>query len=111
MSYLKGGAYLGGKMTSSYFNFKSALGAYYAEYGKQFLVPFHLPKTQQSLILQGEDGSYTEKREYNLRLLGFNSAIYSAQWFRVGIFYMKPICTVNSFVLSVARSCTIIIGR
>ena len=28
--------------------------------GKQFLVPFHLPKTQQSLILQGEDGSYAE---------------------------------------------------
>ena len=50
-------------MTSSYFNFKSALGAYYAEYGKQFLVPFHLPKTQQSLILQGEDGSYAEKRD------------------------------------------------
>ena len=29
----KGGAYLGGKMTKSYFSFKSALGAYYAEYG------------------------------------------------------------------------------
>ena len=29
----RGGAYLGGKMTSSYFNFKSALGAHYAEYG------------------------------------------------------------------------------
>ena len=30
---VKESAYLGGKMTSSFLNFKSAPGAYYAEYG------------------------------------------------------------------------------
>ena len=30
----KGGRLSGGEMTSSYFNFKSVLGTYYAEYGR-----------------------------------------------------------------------------
>ena len=41
MSYLKGGAYLGGKMTSSYFNFKSALGAYYVMLKLKIKFPTH----------------------------------------------------------------------
>ena len=32
----KGGDCLGGKTSSSYFHFKSTLGAYYAEYGSFF---------------------------------------------------------------------------